>query len=96
MATVFTLALMASIGALEITALIPTGQAQKSDAAFRPQIPKSCDDEALRSWALPLTGLGEAPTYVYADYYYRMPERKIYRSYPVYALGKEPPGYLGG
>jgi hypothetical protein len=91
---VFILALMALVGALEITALISTGQAQKSDSAFSPQIPKVWDDEALRSWALPLVGLGEAPTYVSADYYYRMPERKIYRSYPVYALGKEPPGYL--
>jgi len=70
------------------------GQAQKSDAAFSPQIPKAWEDEAIRSWSLPLVGLGEPPTYVTADYYYRMPERTIYRTYPIYAPGKEPTGYM--
>ena len=99
MTKLFPLALLALVG---ITILIPIGRAQKSGAAFSPQIaekipkvwPKVWDDEALRSWALPLAGLGEPPTYISADYYYRMPERTIYRSYPIYALGKEPPGYM--
>ncbi len=94
MATLLSYALIVLAGAIGITIPGPTGQAQKSGAAFSPQIPKVWDDEALRSWALPLAGMGEPPTYVSADYYYRMPERKIYRSYPIYAPGKEPPGYM--
>jgi hypothetical protein len=74
--------------------LLSNGQAQKSGAPFSPQIPRVWDDEAVRSWSLPLAGLGEPPTYVSSDYYYRMPERIIYRTYPIYAPGKEPRGYL--
>ncbi|MGH9844379.1 MAG: hypothetical protein ACREEM_37120 [Blastocatellia bacterium] len=94
MVKLLSLALIVMAGAIGIMILGLTGQAQKSGAAFSPQIPRVWDDEALHSWALPLTGLGEPPTYVSAEYYYRMPERKIYRTYPIYALGKEPPGYL--
>ena len=77
-----------------VAGLTSTGRAQKTDSAYTPATPKVWDEEALRSWTLPLVGLGAPPTYVPADYYYRMPERKIYRSYPIYALGKEPPGYM--
>ncbi len=31
--------------------------------------------------------------HVSADYYYRIPVRPIYKSYPVYAPGREPAGY---
>ncbi|MBK7597764.1 MAG: hypothetical protein IPJ07_04230 [Acidobacteria bacterium] len=37
--------------------------------------------------------LSVSPKHVSADYY-RMPVRPIYKSYPVYAPGKEPSGYL--
>jgi cytochrome c553 len=86
-----TLAVFLTLG---VCGLIRGGQAKKPGADFPPEIPKVWEDEALRSWALPLKGLGEPPTYVSAEYYYRMPERKIYRSYPIYAPGKEPPGYM--
>src|SRR5262245_27369890 len=91
MIKILPLALLALVGA---TTLIPMSQAQKPDAAFSPQIPKVWDEEDLRSWSLPLVGLGQPPAYIFAEYYYRMPERTIYRSYPDYALGKEPPGYM--
>ena len=32
--------------------------------------------------------------FVSADYYYRIPVRPVYRTYPVYPIDKEPPGYL--
>ncbi len=32
--------------------------------------------------------------HVSADYYYRIPVRPTYKSYPVYAPGHEPPGYM--
>jgi hypothetical protein len=90
MIKLFPLALLALVGA---ATLILMSQAQNPNAAFTPVIPKVWDDEALRSWALPLVGLGQPPTYISADYYYRMPERAIYRAYPIYAPGKEPPDY---
>ncbi len=34
------------------------------------------------------------PEHISSDYYYRMPVRPIYKSYPIYAPGKEPPGYF--
>jgi cytochrome c553 len=77
-----------------IFTLIESGQAQKRDTAFSPQIPKAWDEESVRSWSLPLAGLGQPPTYISADYYYRMSERTLYRTYPVYAPGQEPPGYM--
>jgi hypothetical protein len=33
------------------------------------------------------------PKHITADYYYRIPVRPIYKSYPVYALAREPLGY---
>jgi hypothetical protein len=85
------LALFVLVG---ITILIPICRAQKSSVVFSPRIPKTWDDESVRSWSLALAGLGQPPTYISADYYYRMPERTLYRNYTVYAPGKEPPGYL--
>jgi mono/diheme cytochrome c family protein len=35
-----------------------------------------------------------SPTLVSSDYYYKLPVTPIYRSYPVYAPGHEPPGYM--
>jgi hypothetical protein len=35
-----------------------------------------------------------SPKHVSADYYYRIPVRPIYKQYPIYAPGREPPGYI--
>jgi hypothetical protein len=59
-----------------------------------PSIPKTWDDSALASLQLPLAEPGVSPKDVPADYYYRLPVRPIYRSYPVYHPSKEPAGYL--
>jgi hypothetical protein len=91
MAKLFPLALLALFAAV---VFIGQGQAQKADLGATAQIPKTWDEAALSEWALPLAGLGQPPTYISADYFYRMPERPIYRGYPVYAPGKEPPGYM--
>jgi hypothetical protein len=45
---------------------------------------------------IPLANPSGSPKYVSADYYYRIPVRPIYKSYPVYAPGHEPPDYIGG
>ena len=77
-----------------ITALIGHGQAQKNHSSFAPVIPKIWDDKALARLGVPLAEAAASPVPVSADYYYRMPVRPVYKSYPVYTPGKEPPGYF--
>lgn len=43
---------------------------------------------------VPLANPVGSPKHVSADYYYGIPVRPIYKSYPVYAPGREPPGYV--
>src|SRR6266850_2413221 len=68
-------------------------QAQKPRRAA-PAIPKTWDDEAIATLEVPLANPIGSPKHVSADYYYRIPVRPIYKSYPVYAPGHEPQGYL--
>jgi hypothetical protein len=77
-----------------ICALIGACQVQKSEIAFSPIIPRAWNDEAVASIELPLASTGVAPEHVSSDYYYRMPVRPIYKSYPIYAPDKEPAGYF--
>ena len=35
-----------------------------------------------------------SPKHVSSDYYYKVPVRAIDKSYPIYAPGHEPPGYM--
>lgn len=65
-----------------------------AEAAGRPEIPRVWDDEALASMELPLAGAEfdvEPPP---AEFYYRLRERTIYESYPVYHPDHQPEGYL--
>src|ERR1051326_3087405 len=71
-----------------------TGRAQNGKDLFKPQIPRAWDDEALATMEVPLVQPGHALKHASSDYYYQMIERRIYKSYPVYAPGKEPPGYI--
>src|SRR5262249_31315695 len=68
--------------------------AQKNTADWRPTIPKTWVDAEIGELEVPLADPVGSPKHVSAEYYYRIPERKIYKSYPVYAPGKEPPDYL--
>jgi hypothetical protein len=70
----------------------PGGQ----DASRAPSvsIPRTWDEEALRSLELPLARPDVSPVHVSSDYYYRMPVRPIYKSYPVYRPDREPPDYF--
>lgn len=63
-------------------------------AQFHPDVPKAWSEEALQSMTLPLAGLSTPIKYAPADWYSRIPERVIYRGYPVYAPNKEPADYL--
>jgi len=72
----------------------PGEDEQKSDTSWKPEIPKTWVDDELAALELPLADPAGSPQHISADYYYRMPVRPIYKSYPIYAPGKEPPGYL--
>jgi hypothetical protein len=57
-------------------------------------IPRTWDDAAVAAHEVPLADPTGSPKHVSSDYYYRIPVRPIYKSYPVYAPGREPDGYL--
>ena len=57
-------------------------------------IPKTWDDAAMATLEIPLADPIGSPRQVPGSYYYKIPVRPIYKSYPVYAPGHEPPGYM--
>jgi hypothetical protein len=61
---------------------------------WTPTIPKTWDDAEIARHEVPLANPIGSPRHVSSDYYYRMPVRPIYKSYPVYAAGREPAGYM--
>jgi cytochrome c551/c552 len=73
--------------------LISTGQAQKQDPAYRPEIPRTWDEQALSELEVPLAEPSRSPKHMSADDYYRIPVRPIYKSYPKYHPDREPSGY---
>jgi hypothetical protein len=62
--------------------------------AFKPDIPKTWDDQAIASIEVPLANPRGSPKHVTAEYYYRISVRPIFRSYPIYAPGRGPAGYI--
>jgi hypothetical protein len=74
--------------------LVKSGQAQKSSGIAPTAIPKTWDDEAMASLEVPLADPIGSPKHVSAGYYYRIPVRPIYKSYSMYAPGREPSGYM--
>jgi hypothetical protein len=84
-------AFLAGIGASAMGAL---GGAKQPDQAFTPTIPNSWDDDAVAKLEVPLANAAYSPVHVSADEYYRLPVRPIYKSYPIYASGREPAGYM--
>jgi len=61
---------------------------------FHPNIPKAWDDQMVAGLDLPLAQRDRSPRYLTAEEYYKLKVLPIYRSYPAYAKGQEPPGYL--
>src|SRR5215510_14774398 len=85
-----TLALFTMLG---VAVHIGIGQSLETDRTFSPAISKTWDDQAIASLEVPPADPTVTRTHVSADYYYRIPVRPIYKSYPVYAPGREPAGY---
>jgi len=84
---------LALFALLVIAVHIGIGHALETDGTFSHAIPKTWDDQEMASLEIPLADPSWSPVHVSADYYYRIPVRPIYKSYPVYAPGKEPAGY---
>src|SRR5829696_5358916 len=59
-----------------------------------PVIPRTWDHDAISSAEIPLAQPKYSPVHVPAEYYYRIPEGPIYKSYPVYHPSRQPEGYL--
>ena len=57
-------------------------------------IPEFWSEQLLRDYELPLASPENTPKHVSRDYYYALPERVLYKSYPIYHPAKEPAGYL--
>jgi hypothetical protein len=56
-------------------------------------IPRTWDDRAVSEMELPLANLPVPVKHISADYYYRIPVRPVYKTYPVYHPAREPAGY---
>lgn len=61
---------------------------------FHPDIPRVWDDQAVETMEVPLAQRDRSPRYMNSAEYYALKVRPIYRSYPAYAKGREPAGYL--
>jgi Di-haem oxidoreductase, putative peroxidase len=70
------------------------GRPENSEGKFQPAVPRTWEDQAMAALEVPLANPIGSPKHVPADYYYRIPIRPIYKSYPVYAPGHEPSGYM--
>src|SRR5581483_3235129 len=56
---------------------------------FHPEIPRVWDDQEMARFELPLANAAASPRHVPAEYYYRIPVRTIYKSYPPVAPGQD-------
>jgi hypothetical protein len=82
-------------GGLFLT-LFPTKLSAGGGAApaFHPDIPKAWDDHEIAAFQVPLAQQDRSPRYLTSKEYYAQQVRPIYRTYPVYAPGYEPAGYM--
>jgi hypothetical protein len=67
------------------TALHPQS---KSNAEFRPKIPKAWEDAEVATMELPLAPPAPRTTNIPESYYYSIPPVTIYKSYPLVSAGK--------
>jgi hypothetical protein len=65
-----------------------------SGQTFHPDIPKVWDDKEVARIELPLAQRDRSPRYLTEKEYYARKVRIIYRTYPIYAPGRVPAGYL--
>ncbi|MEZ5400093.1 MAG: c-type cytochrome [Bryobacteraceae bacterium] len=61
--------------------------------AWSADVPKTWDPKAVAELEVPLADPRYSPVHISEQLYYSMPERVIYKSYPVYHPDREPTGY---
>ena len=83
---------MSRIAAFAIAAVL--FRLSAGEAVQRPKVPQSWDQSAFDQMDVPTADPAYSPKVVSADYYYRIPVTPIYKSYPVYAPGRAPAGYM--
>ena len=84
---------MRAIRFLLVTAILvvsPTGVSQ----TFHPDIPRTWATKDVADVEIPLAQPDRSPRYLSEKEYYALKVRPIYRSYPAYAEGREPAGYI--
>jgi hypothetical protein len=62
-------------------------------ASAQSQIPRTWAQSAIDSLELPLSTAQYSPVHISEEAYYQIPERVIYKTYPVYGPDREPAGY---
>ena len=65
-----------------------------AQAKFQPSVLRTWDEAGLHNVELRLARPEASARHIRSEFYYRIPIRPIYRTYPIYAPGREPPGYL--
>ncbi len=85
---------IALAGVMAPETIVRTVKAEKASDEFKPRIPRVWDDHALATLEVPLADPQASPKFVSSEWYYKIPVRPIYKSYPVYRPDKEPPGYM--
>lgn len=89
--TLWLMALISAAVALPVSG--PAARGRQGAAPVGP-VPVAWDREALAELQVPLANAAYSPVHVAPDDYYRLPVRPIYKSYPIYAPGREPAGYV--
>jgi mono/diheme cytochrome c family protein len=74
--------------------LVSLGAAAQRGGVWKAEIPRVWVDAQIAALEIPLADAAASPRHVSADYYYQIPVQQILKTYPVYAPGMEPPGYI--
>jgi len=83
----------ANNGQLFASAILAIGGTAAAQT-FHPDIPRAWDDKEVARLEVPLAQCDRSPRYPSAEQYYARKVRTVYRTYPVYAPGRAPAGYL--
>jgi len=73
---------------------LATVLAAQDQKPSRLQVPRMWNDVAMADLELPLASAEHSLRMVSSEYYYRIPVRPVYKTYPVYARDRELSGYL--
>lgn len=88
----FAAAAAAALASLLVASATPAGR--QAATALPAAIPEFWSEALLEDCELPLATPSRTPRHVSREYYYALPERRVFRSYPVYHPDREPAGYL--